>query len=187
MLLSQPIEKNPKIHLESLTTGRCGITASYGATLCEAASVCISQAKHQNPTIFKIDGHTDLDADVLWNLPTQQMLNTWNDDEYTTEQGAYCLAALFIEEFGLEVVQRSRKRTGFDFWLGVRGSKPEGFQGLSRLEVSGIRSGDTAKINQREKIKQEQTKKSDSSGLPSVVAIIEFTTPTARITQRCNS
>lgn len=92
---------------------------------------------------------------------------------------------MLVEEFGLEVVQRSRKGTGFDYWLGARNEEPNLFQGLTRLEVSGIRAGDEAKITKRTQIKIDQTKKSDGLALPAVVAIIEFSNPLARILERC--
>jgi hypothetical protein len=132
-----------------------------------------------------VDGFNQVDANLEWSAPSQQALAAYNDEEFTTEQGAYGVAALLVEEFGFEVVQRSRKGTGFDYWLGARDREPNLFQGLTRLEVSGIRAGDEAKITQRVRIKLNQTKKSDDLALPAVVAIIEFSSPIARILERC--
>lgn len=185
MPLSPPAKKRLAIALSSLAAGRRGISPAYGAALSEAASVCIAEAHHPNPAHLKISGYSQLDAQVDWDSPSQQARDTWNDEEFTTEQGAYCVAALLVEEFGLEVVQRSRKGTGFDYWLGARDEEPNLFQGLARLEVSGIRYGDDAIIAQRTRTKLNQTRRSDGLALPAVVAIIEFSNPAARISERC--
>ena len=185
MALTPPSTNPLSIALTSLSAGRRGISPLYGAALGEAAAVCIADASHPNPAAFKVDGVTEFDANLDWDAPSQQALNTWNDEEFTTEQGAYGIAALLVEELGLEVVQRSRKGTGFDYWLGASGEEPNLFQGLTRLEVSGIRAGDEAKISRRTRIKLNQTKKSDDLALPAVVAIIEFSSPKARISERC--
>lgn len=186
MALTAPVLNPVALALSSLGDGRLGISPAYGASLAEAASVCIADAHHLNPASFRIDGHSDFNAEMSWDAPDQKAFNTWNDEEFTTEQAAYGLAALLVEEFGLEVVQRSRKGTGFDYWLGEKGKASTTlFQGLARLEVSGIRRGGETQIAQRVKIKENQTTKSDNLALPAVVAIIEFSTPAARITERC--
>lgn len=185
MALTSPAANPLSIALSSLAAGRRGITPAYGASLGEAAAVCIADARHPNPAPLKVDGFSEVDAHLGWDAPSQQALDTWNDEEFATEQGAYGIAALLVEEFGLEVVQRSRKGTGFDYWLGAREEESNLFQGLTRLEVSGIRVGDEAKIAQRTRIKLNQTKKSDDLALPAVVAIIEFSNPIARISERC--
>lgn len=187
MLLVPPATNPISVALSSLAAGRMGISSAYGGSLSEAASVCISEASHPNPACFRVDGHAEIEAKVNWDTPSVEALNTWNDHEFATEQGAYGIAALLVEEFGLEVVQRSRKGTGFDYWLGPRGKAADLFQGLSRLEVSGIRVGDQTKVAQRARIKFKQTAKSDNLALPAVVAIIEFSSPSALITERCHT
>lgn len=184
-MLKTPTVNPLAIALSSLGAGRKGISGAYGASLSEAASVCISEARHPNPAKFKVNGDFDVEAEVDWASPSQQVLDTWNDQEFATEQGAYGIAALLVEEFGLEVVQRSRKGTGFDYWLGPLGENSNLFQGLGRLEVSGIRAGNESRIAQRTRVKLAQTTKSDHLAVPAVVAIIEFGQPAAHISQRC--
>jgi hypothetical protein len=54
------------------------------------------------------------------------------------------------------VVERSRRGTGFDYWLGKKGDNNQlPFQNAVRLEVSGIRKGDDGKIKARAKQKLE--------------------------------
>ena len=72
-------------------------------------------------------------------------------------------------------IEKSRKKTGIDYWLG----KEEGFllQNKARLEVSGLRHGSDPQVNARFQIKMRQSKKSDNSGLPALIVIVEFKRP----------
>lgn len=74
------------------------------------------------------------------------MQRCWNDQEYTTEQAAYGIALLLLSKLTeFTVVERSRKGTGFDYWLGKpTDSSDLPFQKSMRLEVSGIRQGSQA-------------------------------------------
>jgi hypothetical protein len=52
---------------------------------------------------------------------TEQLRLCYNDPEEATEFGACGVAILVLLELtGLRVVERSRKDTGFDYWLGTR-------------------------------------------------------------------
>jgi hypothetical protein len=80
-------------------------------------------------------------------------------------------------------VERSKKKTGFDFWLASRDSEVDLFQGLTRLEVSGIREGDSTALEARVRQKIKQTKVSDGQ-LPAVIVVVEFGLPVARMVER---
>jgi hypothetical protein len=108
------------------------------------------------------------------------MRRCWNDKEYTTEQGAYGIALLLIQRLtDFTVIERSRRGTGFDYWLGTT-SKSEDlpFQKSARLEVSGIRRGGASQIRTRATLKMAQVKSTDSP-VPAYVVIIEFSQPLA--------
>ena len=99
-----------------------------------------------------------------------------------TEHGAYGIACLLILDLtGLTVIQRSRKGTGFDFWLGDDEELP--FQNKARLEVSGIRQGDAARVAARVAQKKKQTGRSDGF-LPAYVIVVDFGTPLARVIKK---
>lgn len=108
------------------------------------------------------------------------MLRCWNDLEYTTEQAAYGIAFMIITRLtDFTVIERSRKGTGFDYWLGTENDDSLlPFQNKARLEISGIRAGDEKRINIRLKQKLEQTKPSDGI-LPAYVVVVEFSKPVA--------
>ena len=113
-------------------------------------------------------------------ISSQQVTNAWGDPEYTTEHGAVGIAILLAkEEIGYEVIRRSWKGTGFDYWLGDESHEP--FQNKARLEVSGIRNGDTGTLNARVNQKLRQVTRSDNLELSAYVIVVEFGQPTARI------
>lgn len=186
MNLSAPASNHISLALASLASGRKGLTPAFGKTLAEAACICLDERRHSSPTSMNISGSYNFIADVDWNKPTDQAKRCWNDDEVTTEQGAYGIAVLLVESCGLEVIERSKKKTGFDYWLGDPSSSNSLFQGLSRLEVSGIRNGDKSSVETRVKRKLKQTEVSDGM-LPAVIVVVEFGTPIARLEERCKT
>ena len=57
------------------------------------------------------------------------------------------------------------------------------FQNKVRLEVSGIRKGDSSRIKARLKQKKEQTKVSDGQ-FPAYIIVVEFSTPLSYVEKR---
>ncbi|MEG3845987.1 hypothetical protein QT971_01810 [Microcoleus sp. herbarium19] len=85
---------------------------------------------------------------------------------------------VFVRRVLFTVIERSRKGTGFDYWLGIQDSTATlPFQRMARLEVSGIRQGNRSQINARVKQKIEQTRASDAQGLPAYIIVVEFARP----------
>lgn len=184
MSLSESQANPIDIALTSLVSGRVGISPAVGESIAEAASVCLDERGHSSPTKMAVCGDYDMSANIVWIPPSDQAKRWWNDDQYATEHGAYCIAALIVEQCGLEVVERSKKKTGFDFWLGPKGTHGALFQNLTRLEVSGVREGNRTDIESRVKQKINQTKVSDGL-LPAVIVVVEFGGPTAKMVERC--
>ena len=79
------------------------------------------------------------------------------------------------------VIERSFKGPGFDYWLGHDDGL---FQGKARLEVSGIRNGTEAQVNQRVKEKLNQITPSDHTGLPAYIVVVEFKQPQSRVVKK---
>lgn len=137
------------------------LSAIRCADLSEAASVCLDNQGHVSGKEIKIEGDLEGQFKLVWKEVTDQMRRSRNDLEDAVEGGAYCLAMLVIEKLtSLKVTKQSKKRTGFDYWLGE--GNENGVQGLARLEVSGILRGTRGQINQRIKEKMRQTQKSDN-------------------------
>jgi hypothetical protein len=91
-----------------------------------------------------------------------------------------CAVGLLLAEslYGLKVIQRSRKRSGFDYWVCETAERL--FQDGVRLEVTGILSGDSAAILARQEQKLERLRRYPSH-LRALVAVIEFGSPQARL------
>ncbi|MGH9759491.1 MAG: hypothetical protein ACREAC_01480, partial [Blastocatellia bacterium] len=118
------------------------------------------------------------------NGPDQQTLRCWNDDEVTTEHGAYGVAILIILNLTeYTVVERSKKGTGFDFYLGLNNNEDLPFQNVVRLEISGIRTGGDADIRKRVGRKLKQTAVSDDRG-PAFIVVVEFGMPRSTVTKK---
>lgn len=110
-------------------------------------------------------------------MVTPHMLAAHRDLQEATERGATGLAVLLaFRELGYEVVERARKKTGIDYWLSKHGEQTFS----ARLEVSGILA-DPLAVAQRQSSKHKQALSSANSGLPVVVAVVEFSTPVASL------
>lgn len=173
------------INLDDLKNETTGITSVYGASLAEAAVVCLDEQNHQSGVHLQVDGDYNHKFPLIWSHQVSSLMRrTWYDRDFTTEQGAYGIAILLIINItNLAVAARSWRGTGFDFWLGPIGNNDILFQKKSRLEVSGIRRGDESNINARVKEKIKQTGRSNNS-LPAYVVVVEFSRPLSRVKRR---
>jgi hypothetical protein len=162
-----------------------GITFHAAGCMMEAARICLEEQGHRTGVRFLVNGDFNTAFSLIWDATTDQMRRCWADPEEATEQGACGLAVLLIEQLtGWTVLERSRRGTGFDYWLGRRGSEDPLFQNKVRLEISGIRQGSTAAVNRRVREKIEQTRRSDSTGLSAYVVVVEFGLPCSFMMKR---
>ena len=174
-----------QLKLADLKLGTPGITPAFGEGLAEAAGVCLEEREHSSPTEMQISGDARGSATLEWEPTSDQMRRCWNDDEVATEHGAYGIATLLVPRItNLQVVERSKKGTGFDYWLGSSAETETLFQNKARLEVSGIRTGPEATIVGRVRRKLGQTEKSDAA-LSAVIIVVEFSGPQSRVAKRC--
>lgn len=169
--------------LEDLTGDFPHIPPECGAVLVQSAVLCLEGQGHKSGTLLTVQGSFDATFRLLWSMDvTEAMRRYWSDPDEAAEQGAYALALLVLRALtGLTVLERSRKGTGFDWWLAAEDNL---FQAAARLEVSGIMRGGTRRVNGRLKERLAQTERSDPSGLTAFVAVIEFGRPTAKVVRR---
>ncbi|WP_293330070.1 hypothetical protein [Microcoleus sp. CAWBG58] len=174
------------LNLQSLDRGLPAITPAFGAALAEAGAICLTDEAHQPGVTLEVEGEFSSTFILDWQPVTEQTRRCWNDEEYATEQAAYAVAFLLILQLtNLTVIERSRKGTGFDYWLGIQDSTATlPFQRMARLEVSGIRKGNRSQINARVKQKIEQTRVSDAQGLPAYIIVVEFSRPISVISAK---
>jgi hypothetical protein len=151
--------------------------------LAQAAAVCLDHQTHKSHVRLVVDGAFTATFSLWWSEGiTEAKRRFWNDLEEATQQGAYAVAILLVRALtGYTVIERSRKGTGFDWWLGTEDNL---FQGKARLEVSGILRGTTRRINSRIKARMGQTRQSDNLALTAYVVVVEFGTPRAKVVQR---
>lgn len=182
--MAKPSANTFSLDLNDLKGGAYGVTAALGECYAQAASVCLEDQGHLIPTVMKVHADTEVShASIRWGAVDDQMRRSWNDKENATENGAYGIAILVVLKIKhLHVLERSKKRTGFDYWLGSP-DEDEPFQKKARLEVSGIRKGSRDLISGRVNQKLEQTKKSDGK-YPAVVVVVEFGTPQTHVVDR---
>jgi hypothetical protein len=172
------------LRLTELSQGLPAVTPAFGATLAEACAICLEEQKHPQGVELQVEGEFTTGFGLYWQEVTDQILRCWNDPEYTTEQAAYGIAFLLIQSLtDYTVIERSRKGTGFDYWLGSDTTDELPFQNRVRLEVSGIRQGDQSRIRARVKQKIDQTKPSDGS-FPAYIIVVEFSHPKSYISQK---
>ena len=159
------------------------LSANEGGSLAEAASVCLDANSHHSPITLVVRGDFQRIVSLSFLEVTEQLRRTHGDPDAATERGACAIAILLVcnlREY--TVVLRSYKGTGVDYFLGNKDDFL--FQNSARLEVSGIAKGTEADIRRRKKTKLEQTVRSDTSQLPAIVVIVEFSRPLAEVVER---
>lgn len=167
----------------SVPPGLPALTPALGMAYAEAAAVCFDHHGHPSGICVDVHGVKKCSYPVQFPEVTAQVKRSHNDLGYATEDGAYAIAiSLAMEITGTTVVLQARKGTGFDYWLGHCDDSL--FQNASRLEVSGILKGDDSEIRARLTLKQQQTRRSDATGLSAYVCIVEFSKPRSHFTKR---
>ena len=173
------------LKLAELSKGLPAITPEYGSALAQAGAVCFEDQNHLNGVGLEVNGTYQAKYQVFWQPVTDQVLHCWNDAEFTTEQGAYGVAILLmIDLTEYTVIERSRRGSGFDYWLGEKDDKGLPFQNAARLEVSGIRSGDDSSVKARANQKMKQVSPTDATKLPAYVVVVEFGRPLSQVAKK---
>ena len=173
----------PSLRLSDLKNGIApGVTPAKGASLAEAACVCLHFQGHGQDVTIILDGDVKKNYRLEWEQPTDEMCNCYNDTQDATEEGAYAMSFLTVLDVThFTVIRKSRKGTGVDWFLGYKDNL---FQNAARLEVSGILKGTTEQLAYRVKVKLEQTAQSDGQKLPAYVSVTEFGSPRMRFVQK---
>jgi hypothetical protein len=158
-------EQPPQFLLDTLTGEFPHVPVACGTMLAQAAVLCLDKQGHAPGVVLSVGGSCSAVYTLHWSEEvTESMLRFWNDWDEATEQGACAVALLLVRALtGYTVIERSRKGTGFDGWLG---SEDNLFQAKARLEVSGILRGPPKRVNSRLQAKLKQTMRSDAGHLP---------------------
>lgn len=169
------------LDLRNLDVGMPGITPALAQSMHEAAAVCLDHNSHVPGALLTINGAIQRTDALDWTPPNTQTINSWADMQEATEKGACGIAALLVRDLtSLTVVERARKKTGFDYWLGPKAVTTPLFQQKKRLEVSGILAAAGNSVNQRLNIKVNQVN-AVPSPLDALIVIVDFRTPLGHI------
>lgn len=172
------------INITDIRKGLPGISSVAATHLYESFEVCMHSSGHQETATLKMAGLTDKDIKIHWEDEVdEQIARTYADMAYTTEHGAICLSVMLTTALTpYTIIERSRKGTGVDYWLGSKDSIL--FQKKARLEISGILKGDDALMKSRHHAKTRQTDKSDGQSITAYISVIEFSRPKALFTKK---
>lgn len=160
-----------------------GVTAETGASLAQAAGVCLESQGHAQGVNLRVRGDRRGNHELHWPLVTPQAQRSWANEDNATEDGAAGVAVLLArEEIGYVVVERANRGTGFDYWLGSQSEEVAPYE--AKMEVSGIRNGDETDIRRRVREKMEQIARPVppvAPNLPAYAVVTEFSRPVAEI------
>jgi hypothetical protein len=174
-----------------IAPGMPGLTPARATSFVEAAAVCFEENGHfesaemsvavANPNQWRERTKSE-DFHLKYPRTSNQVRSTNKDLQDAAEEGACAVAiSIVLRLFSLQVLERSYKGTGFDYWIGQE--ETEGLQGMERLEVSGILSGSETDVKGRVKKKLEQVARGSeqTSNLPQCVVVVEFGRPQTRV------
>ena len=178
-----------ELNLDWLESGEMpGLSKRAGGNLLEASQICLGHNGHKSGIKLEVNGDHSFRYRVVWKGSIgDQEKRTFNDMQEATELGACGVACLLVyNRTRLVITRRSRKGTGFDYWLGRRvgdsSVRPQMFQDEAKLEVSGILQDDRlSRIVRRVKEKSQQVKGGSHQELPAYVVVVEFGRPLAKV------
>ena len=162
-----------------------GITIAYADVVSSCAGICLTHHGHRNPAELRLDGDMPQAITLVWLQPSADDISCYGaaTDSDVIRYGAECLAVRVVSALlGLQVIKKAAKGTGVDFWLGDASAQYSGYEGLVRLEVSGILEDNEGEYKRRLREKLAQMAPTDP--LPGYAAIVMFGTPKANVTKR---
>jgi hypothetical protein len=165
------------------------ISKSFRVMCAEACVMTLYELSHRSGETLQVSGLKNQRFQLVWSDKiTQEMRNTWTEQNFTTDQAAVAMSFLLMPKLtDFSVIHRSRKGTGFDYWVAPSGTKCDEalpFDRAARLEISGIYRGSNGDIQKRVQQKIEQTKQSDGTRLPAYVIVIEFSKLNSTLVKR---
>lgn len=166
-----------QVDLHAFAQGTDHLSPAICANLAEAATYCLEQQGHVSGVRMYVDGKPVI---ILCSELDPRANASHADRQDATEEGAVALAITLVREgTDFDVVQRSWKGTGFDYFLAPAAGGPP-FDGAACLEVSGIFEEDDVTMARRIKEKKSQIDAGDGL-LPGYVVVVGFSQPRAAV------
>lgn len=171
-----------KINLDKFKIESPGISNSVANFLLEGAKVCLHKNGHSSGVQLKINGDIEDSIILEWNENlSEQVLNSWKDQNELTEYAATLIAVIILNLFTDFVVnRRNDQKESCDYYLGKKYFN--GDKGL--LEISGIfKESASNTIETRIKRKESEIKadKLIEEELAVFVIVTEFSKPKSNI------
>lgn len=164
--------------------GLPAISVHEGGSLSESAAVCFAYRQHPCPVPLTVGGSYHGSVTLDYPVVTEQMRRGNGDLQNAAERGAYAVSfVLCLHLTGYTVVEQSFKGPGFDYMLGTS-TDALPFQNAVRLEVTGICESDKEQVPRRVRVKRTQISKSDTSGLPGLIVVVDFRSARAQVEWR---
>ncbi len=165
--------------LDRLSIGIMGLSPIICTHFMQACAECLDHHNHAEEISFSKTNGPEKSYILSWGKNPEDVKRGLKDTQETTEWGATAIALLVAEEFsGCTIAERSKKGTGFDWWLGNDDDDFGIFQNKARLEISGIlEENKNNTIEKRIKEKIAQTKFSNSTGLKAHISVTDFKGP----------
>lgn len=166
--------------INNISIGIPNLSENILKTYAEASSFCLDLQGHKSGISMFILGDFEKEFALEWDFVDDKIKRTYNDVQEAIEWGATAISFLIIKNFTpFTVIERSRKKTGFDYWLGYEGDSL--FQNKAKLEVSGIlKESDTNTVKNRVRTKIEQIRKTNNT-IPGFVIVVEFSKPLSEV------
>lgn len=173
-------DKPCELKLQMLGNGTTALDKDFESCLGSAAGACLEEQGHIPQIEIRVSGFWNKSLSLDWNRTTDEAIRTWQNEQQTTELGAYGVALVLVGTVvGLKAFQVSRKFSGFDFWLTEKG-KVYPFQEAARLEVTGIRHG--SESDKKSRLKEKMNRLYEyPSPLPAFIVVVEFGEPGALV------
>lgn len=164
------------------TLGLRGVPPEYARVITECASLCLDFHSHPQRVRLSVEGTGTPHYSIRWKT-SRGSRRFYGDEGHndTIRWGAECIAIHVMTRWlGLKVVATGRKGTGADFFLGLNTSDGVGFDGLVRLEVSGILDDNEGEYRERIRIKLRQLQRGGATGR-AFAAVVMFGNPKTNV------
>ncbi len=185
----------PKINLADLfgAGGMPGLTVAFGQMYAEAAAVCLAHCGHVSGVGLSTRGVIERHYEVHWSAITEQINSSHYDIQEATESGASAIALFLARDLlELNALERSKKESGFDYWVGPDGAQmrhgPDGPEmlegdGVYRLEITGTTVGTDSLVRSKLKQKKDQVNKyrKKHPGIGAYVCVVVFNYPESHL------
>ena len=178
------------LDVDQLTIDVPALTTSFAKQMQEAIVMCLEPHSHASGVSCDLKDleETLAGIEIRWMKSySERIKRAFGEPRNAAERAGEGIAILTILAFTeYTAIERAPIGSGFDFWLGCKKDADRFiFQGEARMEAKGLSDAEfPSEITRVVRKGIEQTKRSDSTGLPAFVLATEFSRPVIYMVQR---